>query len=106
MLPKAVKGARNSGLTITWKHPNGSAHNLTGSALTGFIRNRLGTVRAIDGTLALSDASNGVFTWAFGDVDVGTAGKFSVQFVATYTANSLSDKTYIEDWVVEEELTT
>jgi len=98
-LPRAIKGARNTGLTITWQHPDGTAHNLTGATLTGVIKNDAGTSRAIDGTLALSDAANGVFTWTYGAIDVGTAGTFLVQFKATIGGQY--DLTYSEKWVVE-----
>lgn len=103
-LPNAVVGSTHTGLTITWKHPDTTTHVLTGATITGRMEDENGTARDIDGTLALSDAANGVFTWAFGPTDVGTAGKFKVQFIATFASDSKPDKTYTTTMVVERAL--
>jgi len=101
-LPNAVKGSTHTGLTITWKHPDTTVHDLTNATITGVIIDKDLNSKAITGTLALSDAANGVFTWAFSAADVVAAGSFTVQFNANYSTDSKDDKTYEEDWIVED----
>ena len=101
-LADGVVAARHIGQTITWTDEDGTVLDLTGATITGFVRpNHSGTVRAIDGVLVLSDAVNGVFTWAYGANDVSEYGDFEVQFVATYT---LLEKTILMAWHVHEGL--
>ncbi len=97
-LSRAIQGARNTGLSITWTTDDGTAQNLTGATMSGTIENDEGTVRAVVGTLALVTASSGIFSWAYDAVDVATPGRYLVQFKATY---STYDLTYPEVWVVE-----
>lgn len=97
-LPRAIEGARNTVVTITWTQDDDTAQNLTGATLSGTIQNKDGTVTAIAGTLALSDAANGVFTWTYAAADVATPGRYLVQFKATYINYDL---TYPEVWIVE-----
>jgi hypothetical protein len=58
--------------------------DLTGATLSGTVRSEDGVVRAIDGALTVTDAAAGVFVWEYGEDDVGTAGRFTVQFIATF----------------------
>lgn len=103
-LPRTIKGSRYTGLQITWTQEiSGSAQDLTASTLTGVIRDEDGNSTAITGTLALSDAANGVFQWSFSAADVATAGRYEVQFKATY-GSGLYDVSFPERWVVEEVL--
>jgi len=101
MLAKAIVGARHTAQSITWQDQDGNARSLSGATLTGTIQDKNGDTRAIDGTLT-PDADQvtniGIFTWAYGAIDVGTAGEFLVEFKATYTNYDLTFATY---WKVE-----
>lgn len=100
-LAKGVQGARHSAQQITWKKEDGTAYDLTGATITARIRDKVsGEVRDADGTLALVTAASGIFSWSYGALDVGRAGKFEVQFVASYS-DSNADKTFLADWDVE-----
>lgn len=100
-LSNAVEDARHTSQVITWTDAEGDAQNLTGATLTGRIRDRkTGIERAVDGTLVVTDAANGVFTWTYGAADVADDGVFDVQFIATYAGQN--DKTLIERWIVFE----
>lgn len=106
-LADAVVGARHIAQQITWTDEDGTALDLTNATLTG--RKRLkyeATGVAIDGTLTVTDSENGVFTWAYGAVDVGAAGNFKVQFIATYSSDDLDEKTLLMDWTVHEAIAT
>lgn len=99
-LANAVEGARHTAQQITWQDENGTAVNLTGATITGYKKaNSDGTITALDGTLTLVTAASGVFSWAYGAVDVGTVGKYKVQFIATYS-DTTKDKTLHHDWEV------
>lgn len=100
-LPRAIAGARNTGLQITWTQEDGTAQNLTGATLTGTIEDKDGVTRSITGTLALVTAASGIFSWAYSAADVATVGRYLVQFKATYTNFDLS---YPEVWIVERAL--
>jgi hypothetical protein len=101
-LAEAVQGARYVAQQITWSDSDGNAVDLIGATLTGYISDRNGaSIRAIDGTLAIVTAASGIFTWAYGVVDVGTVGVFQVQFIATY-GSGLKDKTILANWRVNE----
>ena len=103
-LAHAIKNARHTAQQITFTDDDGTAVNLTAATMTGKIRSRAtGQVRDIDGTLALVTAANGIITWAYGSTDVGTAGEFDVQFIATF-GDGLKDKSYITDWAVKDAL--
>lgn len=100
-LATAVQAARHTPQVITWQDVDGNPLNLTGATLTGRIQSEAtGAARAVDGTLTVTDAVGGVFTWTYGAVDVGTAGAFRVQFIAAFVAGG-NDKTFQEDWRVE-----
>lgn len=102
-LSPAVQDARHSGQSITWEDEEGNPQDLTNATLTGTIKPPVGPSRAIDGILALADAPNGVFTWQYGALDVGTAGRHRVQFIATYP-DTLNDKTFVTDFIIKESL--
>lgn len=102
-LAAAVTGGKRPSQTITWTDADGTALDLTGATLSGRIRDEsTKTARAIDGTLTITDATNGVFRWDYGTTDVGTAGLFTVQFVATYGSGVTPAKTITSQWVVHE----
>lgn len=84
MIPFAVTGARHTALTLQWTDSLGAPVNLTGATLTGRMKPLGGTGRAIDGTLTITSAATGTFTWALGANDVQAAGKYLVQFKASY----------------------
>lgn len=88
-MPEAVQGARHLAATIQWTDTDGDPVNLTGATLSGRIKPIGGSARAVDGTLTITGATTGLFTWTYGATDVGTAGRFEVQFKATY-----ADTTY------------
>lgn len=101
-LAAAIKGAKRPSQTITWTREDGTAENLSGATLTGFIRNmRTGATRSIDGTLTLVTPASGVFTWAYGDNDVNESGQdFEVQFVASFGSAPTPAKTKAASWIV------
>lgn len=101
-LSKGVKGARHSSQRITWKKEDGTAYDLTGATITARLRNKAtGQARAADGTFAIVTAASGIFDWTYGANDVSETGKFDVQFLASYS-DSKSDKTFLEEWIVED----
>lgn len=97
-LPPAVQFSRKRSITITWTDDDGAAINLTGSTITGIIE-RAGVQTAITGTLALSVAASGIFTWTFSAADVAQAGSFFVMFRAKYS-DTLSEISYRTPWKV------
>ena len=100
-LAAAIQGGRRPSQTITWTREDGSAEDLSGATLSGFIRNRrTRSTRAIDGTLTVSDAVAGVFVWAYGSTDVSEAGSFDVQFVASFGSDPTPAKTKSIFWQV------
>lgn len=99
-LPPATQGARNTPALITWVDTDGTPKDLSGATITGRIENRVdGVDRAADGSFALVDAANGVFSWTYGVLDVGTPGNFFVQFKATF-GGSAYDISHREEWDV------
>ena len=84
-LTDAVQNSTQLPVSITWTRDDGSALNLSGATITGrIISIETGVARDIDGSLDITTAASGVFQWDYGTTDVGTAGVFYVQFVATY----------------------
>lgn len=102
-LATAVQGALRPAQPITWLDAEGNAFDLTGATLTGRIRNRATrTARDVEGTLTVTEAAAGEFTWAFSAEDVAEAGTFDVQFTATVAGEAA--RTFLAEWVVEEAL--
>lgn len=101
-LAAAIKGAKRPSQTITWTRADGTAEDLSGATLAGYIRNlRTGETRAIDGTLTLVTAASGIFSWDYGDNDVSEAGEaFVVQFVASFGSDPTPAKTVASTWTV------
>lgn len=103
-LLKAVVGATHTGQEITWLEQGSSEpHVLTGATITGRIEDADGTARDIEGTLAVTDGANGVFTWAYHADDVETEGVYKVQFKATFVGGKY-DLTFYQEWIVERAL--
>lgn len=103
-LADAIEGARHTAQQITWTDQDSNAIDLTGASLTGVkIARSSGTATALDGTLAITDASNGIFTWTYGATDVATPGDYLVQFTATYGAEDL-ERSLVAEWTVFEAL--
>lgn len=100
-LANAVQDARHTPQRITWEDENGDAVNLTGATLTGRIRNVFTGTEAtdIDGALDIVSPDEGIFDWTYGTNDVAVAGKYKVQFIATYPDTKM-DKTLHEEWNV------
>lgn len=104
-LAEAIAGALRPSQVITWTDGDGDAMDLTGATLTGVLHNtRTGESRAIAGTLSVTDAAAGVFTWEYaaGDVLVGT---YSVQFTASFASGITPARTIVETWRVRPALT-
>ena len=101
-LADAVAGALRPAQEITWSRSDGTAENLTGATLSGVIKsNQTGVVRAIAGSLVLTDAANGVFTWTYNSADV-VAGSYVVQFTATFGTGLTPAKTFEMPWTVHQ----
>lgn len=99
-LQNAVQGDRHTGQTITWYAGN-NPKNLSGSVITGRIYDpNTRTSVAITGSLALTDAVNGVFQWLYSAADTQNVGDFTVQFTATYNSDSFPDSSFEEGWRV------
>lgn len=104
-LAQAIQDSLRPSQIITWTRGDGTPENLTGATLTGKIRDNVsGTVRAIAGTLTVTDATAGVFTWAYHADDVADAGKFMVQFMAAFGDNPTPARTIASEWFVYEAL--
>jgi hypothetical protein len=104
-LASAIKDAKRPSQQITWSRADGTAEDLTAAIITGSIRSyRTGESRAIDGTLTVTDGENGVFTWAYGNNDIGEAGRFSVQFNAAFGTDPTPAKTFLAEWQVRDSL--
>jgi hypothetical protein len=54
--------------------------------------------------LTVTDAPGGTFQWDLAAADVALAGRFQVQFVATYVSNPTPAKTFLAGWLVERAL--
>jgi len=106
-LASAIQNAKRPSQVITWTRADGTAEDLSGATLTGYVRSyQTGATRAIDGTLTVTTAASGIFTWAYGDNDVGEAGNFEVQFWASFGSAPTPAKTKIAEWRVLRHLTT
>lgn len=101
-LASAVATATRPSQVITWTDDSGAALNLTGATITGKIRDRAKTVRSITGTLNVTDAVGGIFTWVYSAADVATAGEFTVQFTAAFGSAPTPARTIVDKWFVYE----
>ncbi len=103
-LANAVKGATRPSQSVTWTREGlNTPEPLTGANLTGQLRNcDTGAIRAIAGTLTVTDGTNGVFTWAYAEADVAEAGLFDVQFTAAFGTSPTPARTIVGKWTVEE----
>lgn len=92
--------------TITWVQSDGTVQDLTNvSSITGIMKNLgTGTSKAIAGTLAVSDASAGQFTWTMAAGDVDTAGQWDLQFTAIYSSGATPAISYRASWYIAEAL--
>ena len=104
-LSKAVQGSNHTAQEITWQEETSlDAVGLTNATITAKMRPRLdGDIRAVTGTLAVTDATAGIFTWTYGTTDIETAGEFDVQFFATFP-DATKEKNFIERFIVKEAL--
>lgn len=103
-LSKGIQGARHSAQLVIWTDAGGDVQDLTGAVITGRLEDKAsGEKRDMDGTFTVVDGPAGKFTWAYGEEDVGTPGKYKVQFTATYP-DALNDKTLETQWEVERAL--
>lgn len=84
-LASAVQYATKRTQTITWTDEDGIPIVLTGATLYGVI-DRRGIQALITGTLTVTGATTGVFTWTYSAADVAQAGTFFVQFYAKYSS--------------------
>lgn len=81
-----VQGANHSAYTITWEEPDGTAWPLTGATITGKILNLdTGTSQALTGAFVLVTPASGIFSYTPSAADVATAGRFAIQFTATFS---------------------
>lgn len=99
-LASAVAGALRPSQIITWSREDGAAEDLTGATLTGKIRDAAGIVRAIGGTLTVSDGPSGQFAWVYDATDVATEGEYQVQFTATFPTQPSPARTIMTQWTV------
>lgn len=101
-LAKAVQGATRPSQRITWSDADGDALDLTDATLTGRIRDAVtGAARDVAGTLTVTDAAAGEFTWGYAPADVAQSGKFVVQFTAEFQDDPTPAKTFRQEWTVE-----
>jgi hypothetical protein len=104
-LANAVQDGLRPSQVITWSRADGTAENLTGATITGSIRSiATGVTRAITGTLTVTTAASGIFTWAYSAADVADSGAFDVQFDASFGSNPTPAKTLLTPWLVDESL--
>jgi hypothetical protein len=104
-LAAAVEGATRPSQVITWTRADDTPEDLTGATLTGVILNvDTNETRAIAGTLTVTTAASGIFTWAYHANDVADAGSFKVQITASFGSAPTPARTIIADWSVHEEL--
>ena len=105
VLANAIQGALRPSQQVVWLDGEGVALDLTGATITGVIRNRTNNVaRAVAGTLTVTDAPAGTFTWAYAAGDVAEAGAFDVQFSAAFGSAPTPARTFVATWTVEEAL--
>jgi hypothetical protein len=97
-LAYAVQGATGTSQSIIWTQADGTVLDLSGATITGTIRPRWGSARAIAGTLTVTDAAAGTFEWTYAIADLTDAGDHLVQFTATY--GSKVEVSRYQEWTV------
>jgi TRAP-type mannitol/chloroaromatic compound transport system substrate-binding protein len=101
MLAPAIQNATRPSQVITWTRGDSSPENLTDAVITAKIYDASTNVsRAVTGSLSITTAAAGVFTWAYSPADVLIAGAFEVQFTATFSLAPTVAKTISERWHV------
>jgi hypothetical protein len=104
-LAAAVQGATRPEQVVTWTRADGTPENLTGATLAGKIQSiGTGVTRAIAGTLTVTTAASGIFTWNYHADDVADDGSFQVQFTATFGSNPTPARTLPQRWTVHKAL--
>ena len=78
--------------------------NSTASRASRYSNRSTGTVRSIAGTLTVTDATAGVFTWTYAAGDVADVGTFDVQFNAAFGSAPTPARTMVTPWTVGESL--
>jgi len=101
-LAYAVAGALRPSQIITWTRADDTPEVLTGATITGTIRNDANIVRAIAGTLTVTDGATGTFRWDYAAGDVATAGIFAVQFTAAFGSSPTPARTLKAQWIIYE----
>src|SRR4029079_103306 len=100
-LAEAIAGAQRPSQIVTWTRGDNTPENLTDATLSGTITDSFtGETRAIAGSLDVTDGPNGVFAWVYGEEDVATAGRYEVQFTATFGSEPSPARTLLEEWKV------
>lgn len=104
-LAHAIAGATRPSQVITWTRDDGTPEDLTGATITGKLRRAsTGDITNIAGTLSVTDATAGKFTWAYAAADVATPGHYRVQFTAAFGSEPTPARTIVADWEVKEAL--
>lgn len=93
-LTDAVQGATHEPITFTWGIDLTDVLSISGT------KQELGgdTVTVLDGTFEVTDDAAGIVEWTLGAGDVGTAGRFLVQFKAQFAGDY--DRTIEGNWRV------
>jgi hypothetical protein len=105
-LSTIAQGSERPILTIVWTHAdNTTGEDLTGATITGYIKDlATGNAVEIQGTFAITDAANGVFTWTPDPLDVATDGAYQVQFSAVFAGEPTPARTAVFEWEIVESI--
>ena len=98
-LPRAIEGALNTGLQITWTQDDGTALNLTGATITGTIEDKDGGTSAIAGVLAIVTATSGIFSWTYAAGDVTGAVSVGVAVIVGVAATGEAARLGVTDGI-------
>lgn len=103
-LSNAIQGANHTGQKVIWSYERGEPVDLTNSVITAKKRiQNTKVVTDVAGQFALVDPMEGVFNWPYAPTDIDTVGVYQIQFIATYTDETL-EKSMIEQFTVKEAL--
>lgn len=101
-LASAIVGAQRPSQDVTWLREDDTPEDLTSATLTGTVIPRSTRIpQAIQGTLSVIDALNGIFRWEYALVDL-VAGYNDVTFEAAFPTGPSPAKTFKTVWFVEE----